>query len=340
MLAAGHNVSIMKATSRPGPHSLLAMLLLIAIALLPRPLAAQPQTLRLATWNLEWLIDPREFRALAKSCTPRGQSRGNRERSIPCNVADELERSAADFRALARYAEQLDADVIALQEVDGPMAAKRVFRNHEFCFTARRGVQNNGFAIRKGIPFRCGEDLDELSLGGRVRSGAYLIVYPQDQRELHWLSVHLKAGCPRRPLDDPRSDCVTLAKQVPILESWIDAQATADRGYAILGDFNHDFGTRGPARNEAGEVRNFWAEIDDGDPPGARLINVSSGERFVNCSAAQNYSSYIDHVVLGEKLARDRVPGSFVRTTFETKDDLNRNLSDHCPVGVDIRLAR
>lgn len=312
---------------------------LMAVLLLQPYAAAKDQTLRLATWNLEWLIEPRELRQLAKTCLPRGRSAGSRERWVPCNVADELERSAIDFRTLARYANQLDADVIALQEVDGAAAARRVFRNHDFCFTSRSGVQNNGFAIRKGIPHRCGKDVEELSLGGRVRSGSVLILYPDEAHEIHLLSIHLKAGCPRRPLDDSRSDCATLARQVPILKTWIDTQVAADRRYAILGDFNHDFSTRGPARNDAGELRNFWAEIASVDSARNRLVNVTSDQPFVNCSAGENYSSYIDHVVLGERLARDRVTDSFIRITFDTRDALNRKLSDHCPVGVDIRLT-
>lgn len=297
-------------------------------------------TLRMATWNLEWLIAPREFRELTATCLPRNASPGNRERYIPCNVADELQRSEADFRALRKVGADLDADVIALQEVDGPAAARKVFTQHEFCFTKRPGVQNNGFAIRRGVPFRCAADVESLSLGGRVRSGAYLVLYPDDRRETHLLSVHLKAGCPRRPLDDPRRDCETLAKQVPLLEAWIDEQAAAGHRFAILGDFNHDFSIRGPARTDEGTLRNFWAEIDDGEPAGARLVNVSSGERFVNCSAAQNYGSYIDHVVLGETLAALRVPGSFIRTTFDEGDALKRKLSDHCPVGIEVALPR
>jgi len=297
------------------------------------------KTLRIATWNLEWFIAPEDFKELARSCVPRDASPGSRERYIPCNVAAELERSSLDLRVLARYVELLDADIVALQEVDGAAAAQRVFRNHDFCFTRRPGVQNTGFAIRKGVPYRCGEDFTTLSLGDRVRRGAELIAYPGTAREFRLLSVHLKSGCPRRPLDDPRRDCETLASQVPQLEQWIDAQAAAGRRFAILGDFNHDLlGFDGPARNDAGRLRNFWAEIDDGEPRGADLVNVAEGQAFVNCTTTQNYRSYIDHVVLGDTLAEWRVPGSFVRLTFETRDALQRKLSDHCPVGVDLRL--
>lgn len=300
---------------------------------------ATKNTVRIATWNLEWLIAPEDFLALANSCLPRDASPGTRERYIPCNVAREHERSNLDFRALARYADVLGADVVALQEVDGPKAARRVFRNHDFCFTARAGVQNNGFAIRKGIPHRCGEDLVALSLGDRVRRGAELILYPGTAREFRLLSVHLKSGCPRRPLDSAGRDCETLARQVPELERWIDDQAAAGRRFGVLGDFNHDLlGFDGPARNEQGQLRNFWAEIDDGMPAGADLLNVAEGQAFMNCAPGQNYRSYIDHVVLGATLAAWRMPNSFVRVTYEADDARQRKLADHCPVGVDLQL--
>jgi endonuclease/exonuclease/phosphatase family metal-dependent hydrolase len=300
--------------------------LVAALAALTSPVSsAADQTLRIAAWNLEWLIAPEEFRKLADSCIPRDASPGPRQRSIPCNVAQELERSSLDFRALERYAKQLDADVVALQEVDGPAA----------------GVQNTGFAVRKGVPYRCAEDFVDLSLDDRVRRGAVLIVYPGEKREIRLLSVHLKAGCPRRPLDDPRRDCQTLAQQVPVLERWIDEQAAAGRRFAVLGDFNHDLlADTGSARNEQGQLRNFWAEIDDGEPTGADLVNVAEGQRFMNCAPDQNYRSYIDHVVLGAKLAEWRVPNSLVRVAFDAQDALERKLADHCPVGVDLRIPR
>ena len=311
-----------------------------AAAPMPSADPAPAGTLRIATWNMEWLIAPNAFRKLAAECVPEGASPGPRRRFIPCNVAEQKERSTDDYRAIARYVRDLRADVIALQEVDGVDAARRVFEDHDFCFTRREAVQNTCFAVRKGVPHRCGSDFVELSLDGRVRRGAELIVYPGEPREIRLLSVHLKSGCARPPVDGPREACAILGRQIPVLERWIDQQAAAGRRFAVLGDFNHDLlGGSGPARNEAGGVRNLWAEIDDGDPPGARLVNVAFGQRFQNCHPGQNHRAYIDHVVLGEKLAAWRVPGSFVRLTYDPSDARQRRLPDHCPVGVDLRPA-
>ena len=82
--------------------SILLLALLASTSEVSASNATSSTTLRMATWNLEWLIAPREFRELTATCLPRNASPGNRERYIPCNVADELQRSEADFRALGR----------------------------------------------------------------------------------------------------------------------------------------------------------------------------------------------------------------------------------------------
>lgn len=296
--------------------------------------------IELAAWNLEWLITPEAMRVLAPNCAADDAPRPS-GRYVPCNVVRELTRTREDFAALAKYARELDADVTAIQEVDGEAAARLVFQEHQFCFTRRRAVQNTGFAIRRGVPFRCGPDYEELSLDGAVRRGAYVIVYPGTARELHLLSVHLKSGCGRKDLDDPSDDdCAILARQVPVLERWIDAQAAAGRRFAILGDFNRDLQRdRPPARNAAGNLRSLWPEIDDGEPREADLVNTADGERFVNCSPQAAFSGYIDYIILGRTLGERRVPNSFQRITYSGADAARRKLSDHCPVAVRVKLS-
>lgn len=308
-----------------------------------RTAAAMPATtsrLKLATWNLEWLIAPDELRRLRRDCLPKGASPGRRERFVPCDVATDLERAGTDFAALARYARRLDADVIALQEVDGPAAARLVFPGYEFCFTSRRHVQNTGFAIRRGLPHRCGE-YAPLSLDDRLRRAAELVLFPGESRELHLLSVHLKSGCARRSLDSGREACTVLARQVPALERWIDERASRGQPFAVLGDFNRDLlADRGPARNSSGSLRSLWAELDDADPPEADLVNPAENSRYRNCAPHHNHAGYIDHIVLSHSLAQRLVPGSFERLVYLPDEALQLRLADHCPVAVMIELGR
>lgn len=302
--------------------------------------ASARNDIKIATWNLEWLLTPEAMRRLTPSCTGEDAARP-RGRYIPCEVAKELARTREDFAALAQYAATLDADVVALQEVDGEAAARLVFPNYRFCMTRRNAVQNTGFAIRPGIPFRCEADVVELSLRSTVRRGAHLVLYPGTNREVHLLSVHLKSGCGRKDLDDTSdADCRILAEQVPHLERWIDTQARAGRRFAVLGDFNRNLlRDKPPAKNTSGGQRAMWPEIDDGDPPEADLVNAAEGEPFVNCSPQQAHTGYIDYVILSRTLGERRVPNSFERLTYSATDAARRKLSDHCPVAVRVKLS-
>lgn len=320
-------------------QQLLASLALIAILWTAPATADEARTLKLASWNLEWLIAPEAFMQLRGSCVPERASPAGRRRFIPCDVATDLQRSGSDFAALARYARRLDADVIALAEVDGASAARLVFRGYSFCFTARSAVQNTGFAIRPGLSYRCGADLKALSLGDSLRRGAQLVLFPGEPRELRLLAVHLKSGCGRRSLDSGREQCRIVADQVPALEQWIDEQAAAGRHFAVLGDFNRELlNDPGPARSDSGAIRSLWAEIDDGDPPESDLRNAAQGEPFLNCAPNHSYTGYIDHIVLSRSLAARIIPGSFERLTYEPRDALRQRLSDHCPVAIKLSM--
>jgi endonuclease/exonuclease/phosphatase family metal-dependent hydrolase len=293
---------------------------------------AAPAELKIATWNLEWFMTPETLRALTPACTPADAPRDGARRSVPCEVAHELARSREDIAALKRHARVLDADVVALQEVDGPEAARLVFPNYEFCFSGRIAVQNNGFAIRHGVPFMCAPDLTDLSMNDDVRRGVELRLFPGTAQEMRLLSVHLKSGCARDSLESTRPSCGELARQVPVLERWIDAQAADQMPFALLGDFNRDL-----RREPAGA--SVWSEIDDANPPDADLVNTAEGQAFQNCMNSQTFSGYIDYIILGRQMARGLVRDSFGRELFPPKDAQRRKLSDHCPVFIRLRVA-
>ncbi|MBS0389392.1 MAG: endonuclease/exonuclease/phosphatase family protein, partial [Proteobacteria bacterium] len=322
--------------SFPGTVRAAPALLLALLAALPsaagngaRPAAVAPATLKLATWNMEWFLTPATFNALKQGCTrDEGSHRWN-PRSIPCDVAATLERSATDIAGMARVAERLDADVVAVEEVDGAAAAAQVFRGYDFCFTGGREVQNTGFAIRRGLPHRCGPDLVELSLGDQLRRGATLVLYPGSRRELYLLAVHLKSGCARASLASRARACERLARQAPSLREWIDTQRRAGHRYAVLGDFNREL------QSERGA--GLWEQLGGGAPD-APLVNTADGERFRNCYAGQTHTGYIDYILLGTTLAPSLQRGSFERQTYSPADAWRLKLSDHCPVALRLRL--
>lgn len=319
-----------------------ACALLACLVLAPTTGAARDdQQLTIATWNMEWLIEPATFDELARVCIGRGGRAGGGQRSIPCDLVPDRRWDEAGFARLREFAAAIPADVFALQETDGPAAAARVFPGRSFCFTARRHVQNVGFAIRAGIPYRCNRDYRELGLAGNdVRWGADLTLFPGTPREVRLLAVHLKSGCNRDPLTAESDDCRTLQQQVPVLEKWIDARARASRPFAVLGDFNRRFDREfAPGRDRSGRIVALWPEIDDADPPEADLVDPGAGPDREACRAQDPVRPAIDHILLSASLGRAMVPGSYRMWTYP-RGDTSTRWPDHCVRSVSVDLGQ
>jgi endonuclease/exonuclease/phosphatase family metal-dependent hydrolase len=264
--------------------------------------ASGGQELRLATWNLYWL-----------SAEP---STGM------------VRRSVDDYAHLRRYARQLDADVIALQEVDGVAAARRVFDPaiYAFHFTGDgKNRQKTGFAWKRNLTVEPQPDLVELAIS-RTRRGADILVRLGD-RSIRLLAVHLKSGCFDDPMNSSKRACSVLNQQLPVLESWIDARAAEGIPFAVLGDFNRRF--------IDGDT--FWPELDDQEPAESDLTAVTR-QRTSRCWDGR-YPVYIDHIVLSHSAGRWLLPGSFQQQLYDPADaSLRKILSDHCPVAVTLRV--
>jgi endonuclease/exonuclease/phosphatase family metal-dependent hydrolase len=308
----------------------------IATAILAFSLAGSAAAGRISigTWNMEWMMTPATFDALASRCAGGDRRVGGSERAIPCNLVPASRWSENDLARLRNFAATLTVDVIALQETDGVEAATRIFPDHAFCFTKRRHVQNVGFAIRRGVPYRCNVDYRALGLpGNAVRWGADLTLYPGTRREIRLLSVHLKSACNRDPLTYVRPACGILQQQVPILEAWIDRRAKNDDAFAVIGDFNRRFDReRDDARDVHGRIAAMWPEIDDGEPAGADLTNAGVDHGKINCG--HGASMPVDHLVLGRRLARRMVAGSYRVWNYPA----GKRWPDHCVISVELDL--
>jgi endonuclease/exonuclease/phosphatase family metal-dependent hydrolase len=288
----------MKAAMRP--------LLIAVLALFALPAVAQE--IKLAAWNIEWL-----------TTKPAGHP------DLPANVRP---RSTEEFARLRVYADRLAADVVALQEVDGPLAAARVFdaTRYEFHFPAETDVQRAGFAWRRGLTVTRNPDLMALDLRPTarrsLRRGADITVRAGDGPPIRLLSVHLDGGCSFGSIRRPDSrDCQGLGQQAEILRDWIAARRQEGIAFAILGDFNR--------RMERGDE--FLALLNEAAP----LVNPTSG--FRNPCQAQGGGArpFIDHILLGGP-ARDWVLRDSFRVLVYAERDpsLRERISDHCPISV------
>jgi endonuclease/exonuclease/phosphatase family protein len=309
-------------------------LLAAALALTFAHAAFSAERLTLATWNLEWMMTPEVFDGLAAHCFAPDRRAGGNERAIPCDLVKRGRWSEDDLERIRRFAAKLPADVIALQETDGAEVARKIFPDRAFCFTQRRHVQNVGLAIRPGLRFRCNRDFRALGLPGNdVRWGADVTIEPGTPREFRLLVVHLKSACHRDPLTSSRPDCRTLQRQVPELEDWIDARARAGESFGVVGDFNRRFDREREASRDAEDrIVALWPEIDDGDPPGADLVNPGAEHGAFGCGNGHGERMPIDYLILGERLARRLVPGSYRAWDYPA----GSRWPDHCVISIDL----
>ena len=253
-------------------------------------------------------------------------------------------RSEADYRTLARYARNLNADIVAFQEVNGPLAAARVFPSDDYSlhFSGRHDPRDddiyNGFAVRKGRFERVEKrDHEALGLGNpgaryQLRWGVDLTVR-RDGRTLRLLNVHLKSKCFTGSLAEPRGrHCRKLARQIEPLEAWIDARWREGVPFVVLGDFNR-------AMDRHGRRDHLWSALDDGDPPGLELHRLPDGRERTCWRGTRRYHRHpIDFFVFGARAWRQVVAASFREVAWTDADaDPRRGLpSDHCPIAVDL----
>lgn len=264
--------------------------------------------LAIAAWNIEHLAE-----ADGTGCRPRDE---------------------AEYAQLRAYVRNLEADVIAFQEVESKAAAERVFDPAIYTVviedrvgTSRQGAcrgregltinaQRTGFAIRNTVPFERQPDFTALQAGNPdLRSGVDVIVRPRGGEPIRLLSVHLKSGCSS---GDSNDACSALFQQVPVVENWIDSRAAEGVRFAVLGDFNR----RLAMPNDA-----VWAEWDDASPANADLA-LASGEASARCNP--RYRDFIDYIVL-DRLAFETLL-DFKEQTFE-----GEGLSDHCAISARLR---
>ncbi len=281
-------------------HLIVALLFVVLL-----PCSATPAELKLATWNLEWLND---------------RQAGDRE--LP---PDAHPKQPEDINLLRGYAAELDADVIAVQEVDGAAVAARVFPPDRYSIHMSRDrvVQRVGVVVRRGIHYTVNPDVTSLApdRGSELRSGVDITLELQSA-PLRILAVHLKTGCFDQRLNNSRRrDCAELRQQEIALTDWINARRMENVAFAVLGDFN---------RHMDGADQ-FWTALSQAAP----LVRATEG----HSSPCWGGEAFIDHIILGGAARDWLLPDSLrVLTYRETGAGWKERLSDHCPVSVRLRL--
>ena len=291
-----------------------ALLSLIFLSLAVPSAACLAGELRIAAWNLEHLDD-----SDGAGCIPRDRT---------------------DYDALARRIAELDAGIVAFQEVENAAAAGRVFPASHWHVEmssrppmerprrcrdrpqARLGHLATGFAIRKGIAYRRNDDVKALGMGHAFLRWGTDITVTEDGRELRLLSVHLKTGCwgALQDRDGERAEtCAVLRAQMLRLKAWADVRRAEGTAFVILGDFNRRLALRGDQA---------WRLLS---PASAPLGLLTEGVAY-RCDP--RYRAFIDHLVVGGGAEAMVMAGSFRERPRQGPHP------DHCAISAVFRSAK
>jgi endonuclease/exonuclease/phosphatase family metal-dependent hydrolase len=269
--------------------------------------------LRIATWNLE------NLHAVDGQSTFTGSN-------------PSVQRLAIDYERIKCYVRLFDPDILAVQEVDGEAALKRVVDTDVYDVVVSKrpkpammnGQQNTGFAYKKGLNVQPQPDFTALDVSnGGLRYGTRIDLTHNGQTFL-LLSVHLKSGCFDNAISG--SACNKLFTQVPVLEEWIDEAADGPHPFIVLGDFNRRF-------NQPEDV--IWTDLDDAEPPNADLTAIT--EHMPISCRDNRFADFIDHIVFDKRAIAFVDRSSFRHITYRQADrEAWDKISDHCPVVVEM----
>jgi endonuclease/exonuclease/phosphatase family metal-dependent hydrolase len=212
---------------------------------------------------------------------------------------------------------ELNADLVAIEEVDGFSAATKVFPRELYSVHMTRDhvVQRVGIAVRRGLKYDINPDVTALATN-HLRSGADITLH-LGASDLRVLAVHLKTGCRNQPL--PRThdrSCLELRDQVPALAEWITARGQEGIPFVILGDFNRWMDGRDT----------FVAALRQAAP----LVRATEGQSSP-CWGAENF---IDHILAGGAASGWMRQDTLRVLTYHEDPSMKERLSDHCPVSV------
>ncbi|GEM17360.1 exonuclease/endonuclease/phosphatase family protein [Gluconobacter oxydans] len=262
-------------------------------------------TLKLSTWNMDWLtLRPSGDPALPED-VPGGEHR--------------------DFAKLAAYARYLDSDVVAFEETDGPLAASRVFSSttYQIILTPDPVVQRVGVAVRRDLRVTVNDELSALNVADpdaphQLRGGLDVTI-SDGHASLRLLVVHLKTGCWDQPLNQRQHSCPTLYQQVRIMQDWMLERQDEGEAYAVLGDFNRRLTLHDP----------LMQQIEAETP-----VTLTTAGKASPCWGGEYF---IDHILLGNAARDWLVPDSLRVMTYQN-DTVPAGLSDHCPVSVRLEM--
>ncbi|MEL7478607.1 MAG: endonuclease/exonuclease/phosphatase family protein [Pseudomonadota bacterium] len=231
-------------------------------------------------------------------------------------------RSEADYEKLKVYASNLNADVVALQEVESAKAVARVFPEEKWQIIISDRPDSQTYTCRESGLTSTQQKAIAAPRAG-LRQGIKLTIQHEDEK-LHIVNLHLKSGCfVDDYLDSDKESCAVLSQQIKILDNYLESQQLNQENWIVLGDFNHRLAN--PNNRFRKDLFHSPGLFGDKSFPNNQLQNLTDGK--TGCHP--KYPAPIDHIFVSSALSTKYNSESL---KFHYFDNMNIDdmLSDHC----------
>lgn len=258
----------------------------------------EPGSLKIATFNMEWLGD---------------------------GVKDMKPRDSQDYKKLAEIIRNTQADIIAVQEIENATALQKVLAylpGYSFALSNDEWIQKCGIIYKTGIEAHIVGDYYPIAVKpNRTRPGL-VVNFKKDNFDFTMMCVHFKSTSSYDSTDEMRKESYELRKeQSSAVFHWADSilKNSPEKDIIIAGDFNDN-----PLRKKYNNLASMTT--------GNELTFLT--QELKSCKNEK--WDAIDHIVVSESIMKRYLANSdhyfdiyYIYKPYEVK-----KLSDHCPVIV------
>ncbi len=257
-----------------------------------------PKALVVGTFNMEWLGDGKD---------------------------DKKPRTEADFEAMAKVVNELNADIIGIQEVENDKAMNSLMKylpDYDFVLDKNGHEQNVGFLYRRDLSVKPIGTYFPLAIDTSRNRPGYVVYVRKGNLDTYIMTVHLKSTSQYDDTDEKRRASKEMrSKQSEVMSAWADSLLanSGEKNVIIVGDFN-DF----PLRWEKPTLTAIYKN------PNMKFLTDSTK----SCKFTNKFG--IDQIVISkETLRRYKQQGVFVYDTYSALGkDKAEKISDHCPLTI------
>ncbi len=256
-----------------------------------------PDIITIASFNTEWLGD---------------------------GIQDTKARATWDYKNIAKVLSMINADIIALQEVENEKAIRKVLEyldGYKYYVAEGYGKQNLAILYNENIELKVVDVYKSLIVEENITRPGLLIYAKKANFDFYLMNVHLKSTSSYDNTEELKQKSYELRqKQAMVLNQFLDSMLTHqnDKDIFFVGDMNDN-------PNRKNSNIKFFAD----DP---KVLFLTS---YLRSCKNPNWDN-IDHIAITPNIQSRFIKSSLRQVNIYEifKQTQAERISDHCPVVI------